>query len=391
MKVSIITVCLNSEKSIEKTIKSVIEQTYPNIEYIIIDGGSTDGTLKIIEKYKGKISKCISEPDRGLYDAMNKGIDQASGDFIGILNSDDWYELSAVENVVSCFKDESVDIVHGNRKEHFPEYQSSFIRKPNLKADMYCQWSILHPTLFVKKSIYLKYGKFDANYEIAADIEFMLRVYDRGAKYFYLDEVITNFRIGGISCKRAWKGMRELRSIYLKMACSSPNIDRENYIKKFNNVFNSGRLSVIYRYIDKRISRTGYFPISLKNFFDYKMDCIIYGAGDFGSYFYFWCLRRNVKVSSFVDKDPNKQKQKIGDIQINDSQSLLSKKSNQIIVIAVLEAKYEVEKKLIEMGFVHEVDYFFCEDIIKASREGYMKKFFHFLASYPKHIYNLQG
>ncbi len=124
--VSIITVCLNSEKTIEQTIQSVINQTYPNIEYIIIDGKSTDRTLEIIDKYKGKISILVSESDEGIYDAMNKGLKLATGELIGIINSDDWYESDAVETIVNSFlADRNVQVIYGNMDVYD---QDKFIR-----------------------------------------------------------------------------------------------------------------------------------------------------------------------------------------------------------------------------------------------------------------------
>ena len=113
MKVSIITVCYNSAKTIKRTIKSVAEQDYEEIEYIIIDGGSTDGTLDIIDRYKDKISVLVSEPDEGIYDAMNKGIARATGDIIGFMNSDDWYADGAIVAIAEAFKKTEAEIVYG--------------------------------------------------------------------------------------------------------------------------------------------------------------------------------------------------------------------------------------------------------------------------------------
>ena len=114
MKVSIITVVFNGIRTIEQTIKSVLNQSYKNIEYIIIDGGSTDGTLDIIRKYENYLSYIISEPDHGIYDAMNKGIQKSTGDIVGIINSDDWYEVNTVSQVVERFESFAVDLVYGD-------------------------------------------------------------------------------------------------------------------------------------------------------------------------------------------------------------------------------------------------------------------------------------
>lgn len=202
-KVSIITVAYNSVKTIEQTILSVLNQSYSNIEYIIIDGGSRDGTVNIIKKYSEKISYWISETDKGIYDAMNKGLDVASGDVIGIINSDDWYETNAVEVIVQYFKNNSeLEGVCGDLLIHldFNKYNMikvahSSINLSNIREKM----SIAHPTLFLKKSFYLTYGNFDPKYSIAADYELLLRAMLKGAKLGYIPFLIAHFRVGGAS------------------------------------------------------------------------------------------------------------------------------------------------------------------------------------------------
>ena len=160
--VSIITVCFNSEKTIERTIKSVLEQTYKKLEYIIVDGKSTDKTLEIVEKYrplfKGRM-KVISEPDQGIYDAMNKGICNASGELIGIINSDDYYETDTVENVVAAMKDEDYQILYGMLRVIKENEDTRVIVMPkheNLENEM-----LAHPTCFVTKKVYSDFGIYD--------------------------------------------------------------------------------------------------------------------------------------------------------------------------------------------------------------------------------------
>lgn len=200
MKVSIITVCYNSAATIEKTIQSVLGQTYSDIEYIIIDGKSTDSTLKIIEKYKdafaGKLH-VISEQDHGIYDAMNKGICMAQGELIGIINSDDWYEPTAVEDSVNS-------IIELNKKEvitygfvrYWMEKEESihFYRHEFINNRM-----ISHPTCFVSKTVYEKIGMFDLAYKFAADYDFMLRAFQNDIFFLPIYKLIANFRHGGAS------------------------------------------------------------------------------------------------------------------------------------------------------------------------------------------------
>jgi glycosyltransferase involved in cell wall biosynthesis len=202
--VSIITVCYNSEKYISDTIESVLNQTYDNIEYIIVDGDSTDNTLDIIKEYEPKFNgrlRWISEPDNGIYDAMNKGINMANGKIIGILNSDDWYELDTILKIVKIFRTKNVDLVHGC----MARYKSnggldSVYGEKNSFLGFAEKAPYNHPTCFVKKSVYSLLGTFNNNYKIISDYDFMLKVFNSSkVKVYFIDEVLTNFRLVGIT------------------------------------------------------------------------------------------------------------------------------------------------------------------------------------------------
>lgn len=205
-KISIVTVCFNSANTIRETIESVINQDYPFIEYVIVDGQSTDGTQDIVLSYKSRVSIFISEKDAGLYDAMNKAIDLCSGEIIGILNSDDLYHDSAVlSNVMSQFrKTPSPDCVFGDlyyfetgRPGKPVRFYSGkgFSRKKIL-------WGITppHPTFFVKKAIYEKYGNFDLQFEYAADFDLLIRfLYVHAISFSYIPLPMVKMRLGGVS------------------------------------------------------------------------------------------------------------------------------------------------------------------------------------------------
>lgn len=204
--VSIITVCFNSEKTIERTIRSVLEQTYKNLEYIIVDGKSTDKTLEIVEKYrpsfKGRM-KVISESDQGIYDAMNKGIRNASGDLIGIINSDDFYEADAVENVVAAMKDADYQILYGMLRVINKKEDTKAIVMPkheNLENEM-----LAHPTCFVTKKVYSDFGMFDIKYRSCADHDFMLRMRKHPEVVFLpVYKLLANFTEGiGMSAQES--------------------------------------------------------------------------------------------------------------------------------------------------------------------------------------------
>ncbi len=217
-KVSIITVCFNSEKTIERAIKSVLNQTYQNIEYIIVDGKSTDNTLDIIKQYEplfdGRM-KIISEPDNGIYDAMNKGISYAKGLWIGILNSDDFYEKDAVEKIVITAQNVQTDyaILYGATRflRNGVEDTVSLVSHHFLKERM-----ISHPSCFVHKKVYQDFGVYDVNYVSVADYDFMLRMYQCGMVNFIpVYDIITNFRIGGMSASRtAYLDLLKLKRNY---------------------------------------------------------------------------------------------------------------------------------------------------------------------------------
>lgn len=215
-KVSVITVCYNSESSIRKTIESVLNQSYQNIEYVIIDGGSTDRTIEIIKEYQGLFGermKLISEADRGIYDAMNKGLHIVTGDLIGILNSDDYYEKQAVENMVLSLREDKYQILYGfvrywkNNTEYSTNRQSHSFLQENM---------IAHPACFVTKAVYDDFGGFDLKYVSAADYDFMLRMSKIPDVNFYpVDFLVTNFAMGGMSSTdAAWLDLLKLRKDY---------------------------------------------------------------------------------------------------------------------------------------------------------------------------------
>lgn len=203
MKISIITISYNSEETIEDTILSVISQSYENIEYIIVDGSSTDNTLNIIEKYKDRIHTFVSEPDKGIYDAMNKGIRLANGELIGILNSDDFYaDKNVITNIAKNINDHDsiyADLVYVDRID--TDKVIRYWKSGEYKKDAFLKgWMPPHPTFFLKKNIYEKYGTYNLSLKSAADYELMLRVlHKENISTTYYPEIITKMRVGGQS------------------------------------------------------------------------------------------------------------------------------------------------------------------------------------------------
>lgn len=210
--ISVLTPCFNSAKTIEKTLECIEKQTYQNIEYIIIDGGSTDGTLELIEQHRSRLPRqftLISEKDNGIYDAMNKGIGLAKGKLIGIVNSDDWYEEDTVEQIVKHYQGNQYEVVYGMQRTYLNgKEKATFI----YHHDFLPEQMITHPTCFVTKDAYKAFGVFDLKYRSAADYDLMLRFYESQRVVFTpIYQVLSNFQLGGMSSSQV--GVRENAAI----------------------------------------------------------------------------------------------------------------------------------------------------------------------------------
>lgn len=211
-KISIITISYNSEKTIEKTFQSILKQSYRPLEYVLVDGGSTDSTIELIEKYiplfksEGIEISYKSERDKGISDAFNKGITRATGDIIGIINSDDQLSDKALEKVGKAFAENDVGVVCGDCLWEDKANNLSYVRKSkmNLKKLKF-EMVLMHPTCFVKKTVYEKYGVFDIELRYVMDKDLMARFYRNGVKFYYIPEVLTCMSAGGASDANAKK------------------------------------------------------------------------------------------------------------------------------------------------------------------------------------------
>lgn len=217
-KVSIVTICLNSAQTLEKTIQSVLHQTYKNIEYIVVDGGSTDGTLELIKKYENSLSRWISEPDQGISAAYNKGIKMSSGEIIGLINSDDWYEPDAAETAVSIFlKNPGAGVVHGDLQYWFKDQKEMYL-EPSKKID-HIQYEMVlnHSTCFVKKYCYEKHGTFDEKLKYAMDYELMLRFHKNSVQFAPANKLIAHMHLGGKSDRHWMEAYKEVLKSQIKL------------------------------------------------------------------------------------------------------------------------------------------------------------------------------
>lgn len=299
--VSIITVVYNGAETIRQTIESVKEQSYHDIEYIVIDGNSKDGTQEIVMKYKDVVTCFISEADNGLYDAMNKGIRLAKGEIIGIINSDDWYEKDAVEKVVNYFDRNNVDVVYGRifKVDRNGKIEANHVLPI---STMWYQMAIPHPSVFIKRSVYDKYGLFDLNYKFSADYELILRLYSNQVRFGFVNEFLTYFRQGGLSQINIETGKRETYEI----AC--------RYIEKCE--FKKEILPILQE-IGKWIEfedELKYNPSKIKsilnNYFETNIvKLVVFGTGIWGERCYQALQYTDIEVDFFLDNNEKKEGQ----------------------------------------------------------------------------------
>ncbi len=216
MKISVVTIALNDEARIARSLKAMRRQTNPADEYIVIDGLSSDGTNDIIREYSDIVTTHLSERDSGIYDAMNKGLKRCTGDWLGIVNAGDFYFPWALKTIVEAARDSDADILHGDQMV-FTTYESfSWFRIQQPDPDIAAlerKPSILHPTCFVRRALYERIGYFDTSYKVDADYEFLLRAKRSGARFRYIPKLLTAFESGGVSggCTRFSEGYRILR------------------------------------------------------------------------------------------------------------------------------------------------------------------------------------
>lgn len=208
MKVSIITSCFNREETIAQAIESVLGQDYPHVEYIVVDGASRDGSLQVIERYRDRIAKMVSEPDKGMYEGINKGIRAATGDVVGLLHSDDFlFDTGVISRIVQCFEDTGADFVYGNGLFVDTKDTDKVVR--NWVSGKYSKWKVkhgwlpLHPTCYIRRECMERWGLYDESYRIAADSDWLFRyLYEADLKVAYLDRYIVRMRMGGLSTDR---------------------------------------------------------------------------------------------------------------------------------------------------------------------------------------------
>lgn len=215
IKMSIVTVCLNAAGTVEQALDSVLSQTCPPFEYIAIDGGSTDGTRVILERYRPRLTHVVLEPDEGIYDAFNKGVARATGDVVGILNADDLYAPWALETVAEAYRKSPDTGVFYGKLAVVDEARRRWTVYPVGDHRLLTgRMSIAHPATFVAVRMYERYGLFDPSCRVSGDWEFILRLFRAGERFCAIDRVLTAFRNSGISSAYTPRLLAENRRIY---------------------------------------------------------------------------------------------------------------------------------------------------------------------------------
>lgn len=238
-KLTVITIVYNNVRDIERTVLSVLNQTYPNIEYLVIDGASTDGTLEILKKYEGRLAKLISEKDKGIYDAMNKGLTLASGDYILFMNSgDELYASDTVENVFASAPD--ADIYYGETEMYDEDWKSLGQRRH--KAPETFSWkdfkygmSISHQAIYIRRSLTEPY---DPKYKLSADIDWIIKAAKKAGKIVNTRRYVAKYLVGGMSKKKHRQSLIERFHIFSKHYGLIPNL--------FNHAIIAGNLAFYY-------------------------------------------------------------------------------------------------------------------------------------------------
>jgi len=219
--VSIITISYNSEKTIRRTIDSILDQTYRNLEYIIVDGKSNDGTVDIIKEYADTFAeknikyKWITEKDNGIADAFNKGLKLVTGDLIAMLNSDDWYEENTIDNVVRYHCSENADFYYGNIYMHEEDGSGKRLLEGKEFSDQVVKYvmPINHPTMFVTKKVVLTNGEYSSKYKYAMDYDYVLRMHNKGFKGRHIGSLIVNMQDGGAHQANYYETLKEVNYI----------------------------------------------------------------------------------------------------------------------------------------------------------------------------------
>lgn len=350
MKFSIITVCYNSVATIEKTIKSVVAQNLTDIEYIVVDGASTDGTIDIIRKYEQFITKWVSEPDKGIYDAMNKGISMSTGDVIAFINSDDWYVEGAFEAVCNAFNANVCDVVCGDSYVIWKDGKAAYSDASCADyEDMYITMQYHHSTLFAKREWFSMEDNFDLHYKIAADYDWILRIMDKGARLCYIHTPIFYFTYGGISSVNEIACAWEARNIALKHL----TVDRANFKDKIIDRFRQVVERVIIQKRNEKIIEgdIGYLQAEF-TFLNTGNPIYIWGAGKRSGKCIRWFKSAGLPLKGVIDGNKDKWGDFLEEVPIV-SPNKIEKSTKLVVVISSEKYENEIREQISTIHWSH--------------------------------------
>lgn len=375
MKITIITVCLNSVYTIESTILSVVGQSYTDIEYIVIDGKSTDGTQEIIRKYETKIAYWISEQDMGIYDAMNKALGKATGDIVAFINSGDRYVKGALAYVADYFANNpSTEILCCEVAVE----ENDLVRKRNNALTDTPEKILLghmvysHQGIFAKRNLFEKYGSFNVKYKIASDYQWLLTAYCHGTNMRYSEYVTTIFLLGGISTTKWMESVREAHEIAIGNAKNLLDVGRIS-IYEYENLYHQIKQTISKRYV-KAVVDEKY--IINKEKVNKKMiqelfannKCSLFGAGVFGKACLCILKELGIVVECFWDNLEAKWGKYVEGIPVRNPKEILANTS--FIIISSQFYDKAIAEQLREMGLEKGRSYLGADvlyDIIKDS------------------------
>lgn len=375
MKISVITVCLNSVRTIERTIRSVQNQRYDDLEYIIIDGGSTDGTVEVIKQYEEFVSYWISEEDDGLYDAMNKGIAKATGEVIAFLNSDDWYKENALAKVGSYYEKYNPMILTGRvntlQKGKWEKYINIWESdKENIRMAMIYQ----QPATFTRREVFDRLGGFNTSYKIGGDFEWILRVYDSGIEIMCVEDVFTNFSPMGVSSTKAEQTVREARKIALDALerCEKyDNRQKSAWREKINSLYDEQQAMADIKMSirNQRLVDYSKLKASMLEYFAEK-SYVVWGTGIIGEDMYRLLMQLGRDVEFFVDRKAD------SDAMTFHGRNVLSPRKltqHDKIIVASRDYEDEIADELNAMGFQKDKNYILYSNILSKLTEKYME------------------
>lgn len=340
IEISIITVVYNAVGTIEQTLKSVIGQKTENVEYIVIDGMSTDGTYELIQKYMDDVDIFVREEDDGLYYALNKGIMLASGEIIGIIHSDDYYADGAISKAAACYGAQDADIVYGNAL-WFDETGETALYSCHDAEELWYRMAVPHPAVFVRKAAYLEHGLFDTRYAIAADYDLMLRMYSENVRFVHLDEVLAYFRKGGLSFQRQEECIEEAREISLRYIrrCG----EQDKWMPKIQELYTKRKFEQLSE------SGEGMLVLGMERLLCEKGgNLAIFGIGEWGERCFRILRESGINVDFFVDNNPSRWGEKHNGILINPPDKLPDYQGN--VLIATFQYENEIKRQLEGMG-----------------------------------------